>query len=668
MSWGISKFKYYSLVFLIVNVKYSFTTNISPDSKRLYHDIASGKGLYHGFNEITELGGNNFKNIVYKDESDKLWFVEFYNSWCGHCHRFAPTWKALAVDIYDWGDSIKLGAVDCANDSNNQLCRDLEVMYYPMIKVFPPHSKEGFLGEAFDKGKIDEMRDRMVAKYKSYQNSLSEVDSVVNMKPLTDTKLDENLWKGIPSEVKYLVLVFEPEDSVVGPTLALDISLSAREARTRIVEPSNEQLARELGVDQGSNAVVVVERDLTHTQLEVSEFTRRSVNKAVRQFLRDHGVDITAELPENPTVFTSDVDLSDVMHIMQLEEDIKKKLQTTALSSVVFQLDLEGAIRYSLKNEISLHRNISGEHLSALKNYVAVLIKYFPFGQQGLKFLTELKKKALDNKEVVSGKDVRQAFIKLEDEFKPFLPHQGWVGCRGSSPEYRGYPCSLWTLFHTLTVHEELKDRNSTDEKPEVLTAMAGYIKNFFSCSECSKHFTEMAKTIAGNVTTQHDMVMWLWSAHNNVNRRLAGDSTEDPQHKKVQFPNNEACPSCHTIDGSWNKSEVFNFLSHMYSNVIYLQLDDLSTTTTTPAPSSVSTPPKYDKTLRHEIYGDDNGFKQHRNTAARTLWGFNIFDISLCVVLYICSVAILILVCIKFVFKRSYRKKPYIHDILSKV
>lgn len=96
----ISHFKYLLVLFLIVFVEYSITSNISPDSKRLYHDIASGRGLYHGFNEITELGGTNFKKIVYNEEKEKLWVVEFYNSWCGHCHRFAPTWKALAVDIY----------------------------------------------------------------------------------------------------------------------------------------------------------------------------------------------------------------------------------------------------------------------------------------------------------------------------------------------------------------------------------------------------------------------------------------------------------------------------------------------------------------------------------------------------------------------------------------
>lgn len=34
-----------------------------------------------------------------------------------------------------------------------------------------------------------------------------------------------------------------------------------------------------------------------------------------------------------------------------------------------------------------------------------------------------------------------------------FLPNRiKWVGCQGSRPELRGYTCSLWKLFHTLTV------------------------------------------------------------------------------------------------------------------------------------------------------------------------------------------------------------------------
>lgn len=38
-----------------------------------------------------------------------------------------------------------------------------------------------------------------------------------------------------------------------------------------------------------------------------------------------------------------------------------------------------------------------------------------------------------------------------------------WVACKGSTENYRGYPCGLWTLFHTLTanavlVHSEHKN------------------------------------------------------------------------------------------------------------------------------------------------------------------------------------------------------------------
>lgn len=90
--------------FLILGLHQSSSSDsdssLSPDSKRLYHDIVSGHGLYNGFKMITELGGNNFKSIVFGNETDKLWLVEFYNSWCGHCHRFAPTWKAFASNVY----------------------------------------------------------------------------------------------------------------------------------------------------------------------------------------------------------------------------------------------------------------------------------------------------------------------------------------------------------------------------------------------------------------------------------------------------------------------------------------------------------------------------------------------------------------------------------------
>lgn len=36
-----------------------------------------------------------------------------------------------------------------------------------------------------------------------------------------------------------------------------------------------------------------------------------------------------------------------------------------------------------------------------------------------------------------------------------------YVACKGSEPRYRGYPCSLWTLFHTLSVQAYITDEET---------------------------------------------------------------------------------------------------------------------------------------------------------------------------------------------------------------
>lgn len=86
------------LLFFIVSL--SDERALLPDADKISHDIAAGRGLYSGFKQIYELNTTNFKHTVYDVQFPKTWVVEFYNSWCGHCHRFAPIWKSLAVDIY----------------------------------------------------------------------------------------------------------------------------------------------------------------------------------------------------------------------------------------------------------------------------------------------------------------------------------------------------------------------------------------------------------------------------------------------------------------------------------------------------------------------------------------------------------------------------------------
>ena len=52
---------------------------------------------------------------------------------------------------------------------------------------------------------------------------------------------------------------------------------------------------------------------------------------------------------------------------------------------------------------------------------------------------------------------------ELNEMYRPFksTPEE-YQGCRGSRPIFRGYPCSLWQLFHSLMVNAAIKGYNGT--------------------------------------------------------------------------------------------------------------------------------------------------------------------------------------------------------------
>ena len=60
------------------------------------HVVGSENSLYTTDDHVTILNADNFYSVV--PRSQNAWFLEFYSSWCGHCIRFAPTWKQLAKD------------------------------------------------------------------------------------------------------------------------------------------------------------------------------------------------------------------------------------------------------------------------------------------------------------------------------------------------------------------------------------------------------------------------------------------------------------------------------------------------------------------------------------------------------------------------------------------
>ena len=53
----------------------------------------------------------------------------------------------------------------------------------------------------------------------------------------------------------------------------------------------------------------------------------------------------------------------------------------------------------------------------------------------------------------ISVEDWQKEFLAAEEEAgHPFPLNTNWDHCAGSSTQYRGYTCGLWTTFHALTV------------------------------------------------------------------------------------------------------------------------------------------------------------------------------------------------------------------------
>lgn len=55
------------------------------------------KTLYDDTDPLWQLNTTNFHSSVLGKSN--AWIIEFYSSWCGHCIRFAPTWKKFAQEI-----------------------------------------------------------------------------------------------------------------------------------------------------------------------------------------------------------------------------------------------------------------------------------------------------------------------------------------------------------------------------------------------------------------------------------------------------------------------------------------------------------------------------------------------------------------------------------------
>ncbi|XP_037947120.1 sulfhydryl oxidase 1-like [Teleopsis dalmanni] len=593
-------------------------------------------GLYNSSDKVVILSNVNLKEIVLQQNHSSL--VEFYNSYCGHCKRFAPTYKKLADELYPWRSVLRICAIDCAAEENNEICREYEIMAYPTMRYIGPHFTAGpqNYGTPLETQNLSEIKNNL-AQWLVAENRTANITNWPNFQHVTESDVD-TLFEGLGSQKEYVIVVYEPENSTIGVETILNFQ---RWSNVQVRRVTDNEIAAKLKIDSAKYKIATIDRKGNIVPYTSLADTSKAYTETISSFLNAQHF---TELPE--VVSSTAANLLLLAERQHENEEIVKEVKKN--KHLVYQADLEMAIRGTIFNEVSKVGEISNDRLLALQRFLAVLNRYNPLGANGKIFITKLYEYVMQFNQQLSGKDFENEVTKLESQYKPIFSANHYVGCTGSQPSTRGFTCSVWQLFHYLTVQAA---RTEISQDPlEILQAMHGYIKHFFGCTNCAEHFQAMAtKRKIWSTPNKDDAVLWLWAAHNEVNNRLAGDSTEDPLFPKIQFPSQSSCSGCYkqpispaTMETNWDKNAVLSFLKNIHN------------------PEYIS---RYG--VEHEELLQPTIEKLRQKRMIGNV--FSDMDMRMGMLLYVFCIGMMVIAFKLFAFK-GYRKKPYGHDLLGKV
>ncbi|KAK9868642.1 hypothetical protein WJX84_009818 [Apatococcus fuscideae] len=199
------------------------------------------------------------------------------------------------------------------------------------------------------------------------------------------------------------------------------------------------------------------------------------------------------------------------------------------LSQQVDLRDIEGAtllaMRYMLQNAEAL-RSPTGQ--AAAKGFISLMAQAHPSNrcrtdlQQLQAALPRLWPYAYHQGPDASIMQLPICGSTLEQP-KPSQDPE-WFMCQGSKSGSRGYTCGLWLLLHSLAARVEPSKTGGA----VWMSAIKGFVGRYFQCSDCAQHFMEMAsEPAAAHVKTRKQAIIWMWSAHNRVNARLAEEDAD---------------------------------------------------------------------------------------------------------------------------------------------
>ena len=146
--------------------------------------------LYHpGLDKVMNLDEETFRDTVLN--ASKPIIVELYKDWCGHCRKFAPTYRAFAKSVENWRDVLDLAVINCADLHNRKACREAQQVgkrTVPSMKFFPAGAMG--VGSAGDEFEFDPPNRTVEAMRTQLVKTLMENGSVSLMEEMGVSTMD----------------------------------------------------------------------------------------------------------------------------------------------------------------------------------------------------------------------------------------------------------------------------------------------------------------------------------------------------------------------------------------------------------------------------------------------------------------------------------------------
>ncbi|KAM8865392.1 sulfhydryl oxidase 2 [Synchiropus picturatus] len=624
---------------------------------------SSAARLYTEEDPLVILSSRNVRTSLINSSS--AWLVQFYSSWCGHCIHYSSTWKALADDVKEWQPVIQVAVLDCALEENVDVCKEFGIKYYPTFKYFRAHLPEtehGIIYRGADR-EVQSVRRLMV----NFLQNHTSLDRPKNFPPMDPSSSVELLPHVGQKSDHYIAIIVEDPESYTGREVILDL-LHYSGVQVRRALSSDRRLLATLNITSVPS-VYLLHPNGSHAHLRSPKPFRFFFSSSLRSLPGVHRRSALS-LARSQT--------------MAPGQEVSPEPWRDFDKSTVYLADLDSGLHYLLRVEMATHQSLEGAELQVFKDFVTLVAKLYPGGGAVAKLMETLSDWLLSLPlqripyqavlDLVNNK-MRISGVFLGADLR-------WVGCQGSRPGLRGYPCSLWTLFHVLTVQNDVNpaalDNTGLDgEAAPVLQVMRRYVHSFFGCRECARHFESAADSMS-TIKNKEDQMLWLWRQHNLVNTRLAGSLSDDPSFPKAPWPSTALCPSCHEEKEGvhkWNLEQVLSFLrrhygvsnlSHRYSltppslpdshpDPVRVQLEQPGARDVT-ASLEGKGQPRPAASLRKEREG--RGLELGRGGGVWIL-GFTSVDLSLCVLLYASSCLVIVLLFFFFRVRSRRWKRP---------